>query len=257
VFLVAVLVVMFATNIATNTLAQRWYVPVSVVASAVLLTLGRAAGLSWNDLGLGTDHLGSGLLQGLGIAILVLLIFAPAFAWPVTRRAFSDRRWMGARGRTIAYRVAVAIPFGTVVAEETAFRGVLFGMISTGHGSRISGTGWAIGATALLFGIWHVLPALDLHTSHAGLNSALGASGHARLLTVLGTVGFTAVGGAVFATLRAGTGSLLPPMSLHWALNAMAVIGAWLVGRNPRSQGEGSHISPGEDEASAGRPLRD
>ena len=38
----------------------------------------------------------------------------------------------------------------------------------------------------------------------------------------------------VFATLRVWTGSLLPPIGLHWALNGMGVALAWwLADRRP------------------------
>ena len=46
------------------------------------------------------------------------------------------------------------------------------------------------------------------------------------LLTVLGTVVFTAVAGVVFAELRRRSGSVVAPLVLHWATNGLAVVAA-------------------------------
>jgi membrane protease YdiL (CAAX protease family) len=46
----------------------------------------------------------------------------------------------------------------------------------------------------------------------------------AVVLTVLGTVVFTAVAGVVFAELRRRSGSLVAPLGLHWATNGLAVV---------------------------------
>ena len=46
------------------------------------------------------------------------------------------------------------------------------------------------------------------------------------LLTVLGTVVFTALAGVVFAELRRRSGSIVAPLGLHWATNGLAVVAA-------------------------------
>jgi membrane protease YdiL (CAAX protease family) len=46
------------------------------------------------------------------------------------------------------------------------------------------------------------------------------------LVTVAGTVLFTAVAGVVFAELRRRSGSIVAPMLLHWATNGLAVVAA-------------------------------
>ena len=46
------------------------------------------------------------------------------------------------------------------------------------------------------------------------------------LLTILGTVVFTALAGVVFAELRRRSDSLVAPVLLHWATNGLAVVAA-------------------------------
>jgi membrane protease YdiL (CAAX protease family) len=122
----------------------------------------------------------------------------------------------------------VTVPLGTVVFEEVAFRGVLWGLIA-----QARGPGWATAVSSVLFGLWHVLPALQLARTNAALQAAA-PGGRRILVAVLGTVAFTTLAGVVFAELRRGTGSLLAPVGLHWATNGLGVLAAarvWAVSR--------------------------
>jgi membrane protease YdiL (CAAX protease family) len=189
------------------------------LAAGLLLLVGRAAGLSWDELGLGREALARGVRWGAVSAALIALVYGLGVAVPATRRFFRDTRYRIGPG-SAAYLAFVAIPLGTVIFEEVAFRSVLFGLLEVGHGA-----GAAAIATSLLFGLWHVLPALDL----ARTNTALRGPGGARsrvMLTVLGTVAFTTLAGLVFAFLRWHTGSLLGPVLLHWAANGLGVLAA-------------------------------
>jgi membrane protease YdiL (CAAX protease family) len=218
----AIVLVMALANVATNLLPSRWTVPICVVAAAVLLALGLAADLSAADLGFGAGT----LLAGLGWAALLVLgvavTYAVAGAVPRTRVAFADRRVTEAGGRTVAWRALVSIPFGTVLLEEVAFRSVLFGAVLVRFGA-----GWAVVVTSVLFGLWHVAPATAMHQAHDAVGAAFGSGRRAGLLAVLATVAFTTGAGLVFAGLRLWTGSVLPPIGLHWAVNGLGVAVAW------------------------------
>jgi membrane protease YdiL (CAAX protease family) len=120
-----------------------------------------------------------------------------------------------------------------VVFEEVAFRSVVWGMLEHERGAGV-----ATIVSSALFGLWHVLPSLDVaHTSTAIRGN--GRPDRRRLfLTVLGTVVFTAVAGVVFAELRRRSGSVVAPLGLHWATNGLAVVAAarvWKV--SPPSSG--------------------
>jgi uncharacterized protein len=139
-------------------------------------------------------------------------------AIPLTRRAFLDTRYQMPM-RSAALMSFVTIPLATVVFEEVAFRSVLWGLIASDRGPAT-----ATVLTSGLFGLWHVLPAMEMTRT----NTAIGEVPQRRrvLLTVLGTVIFTAAAGVVFAELRRRSGSVVAPLVFHWATNGLAVIAA-------------------------------
>ena len=95
----------------------------------------------------------------------------------------------------------------------------------------------------ILFGLWHIGPALEMHSAHQE------ATGHV-LVTVASTVLFTGLSGVGFALLRLFTGSLFPPAALHWAANGTGVVVGFFVNRRLRTQAE--HAATGEFQIAAG-----
>ena len=91
-------------------------------------------------------------------------------------------------------------------SSKVAFRGVLWGLLEVEHGAA-----WASAVSSVLFGAWHVLPAVDgvRATSDRDEPMARGA----LIRQVAATVVFTTVAGLVFALLRqqAGPARALPP----------------------------------------------
>ena len=165
--LAAVLLVLVAASIATNRLPGRWYVLICVLATGILLVLARLDGLDAADLGLGPGTVLPGLMWALVLVLAVALLYLGGVTLPKTRGLFADRRFMAAGGQHIASYLLVRIPFGTVLLEETAFRSVLFAMVTVRYG-----TGWAIVVTSVLFGLWHILPAVPMHDSHEAVQRA-------------------------------------------------------------------------------------
>ena len=227
-----VLLVLVAVNVWVHVGPRRAHLLTGPLAAAVLLLVGRAAGLSWMQLGLGTGSLLRGLRWGGVCAAVVLAGYAVAVAVPALHRFFLDTRYR--LGLRPAFGAAfLSVPLGTVVFEEVAFRGVLWALVEDKAGAA-----WATAVTAVLFGLWHVLPALDL----ARTNSAVAGSGRRTRLAVAvaGTVLFTTAAGLLFAELRRRSGSLLAPMLLHWATNAAGVLGSalvWSISRRSRPSG--------------------
>ncbi len=114
---------------------------------------------------------------------------------------------------------------GTVLVEEFAFRGVLLALVLAETNEV-----WAVVVTSLLFGLWHVSSALELHESHTATTGG-------SWTTVLSAVIFTGLSGVVFAILRLWTGSLFPPAALHWAANGSSVVVGWFLhGRQQQSR---------------------
>ena len=98
------------------------------VCAAVLLGIARLAGLSWAELGLGPGTWRRGATWAAAVIGIVALVLAVGAALPLTRAAFRDSRYhLGWAGALLT--AFVLIPVGTVLLEEVAFRGVLWGLL--------------------------------------------------------------------------------------------------------------------------------
>jgi len=193
------------------------------VCALGLPLVGRTAGLSWNDMGLGSGTWRPGLRWAGAEIGLVAVVVAAGAALPLTRNAFRDTRYQLNLGGALLDAL-VLIPVGTVLLEEVAFRGVLWGLLR-----RARGTATATAVTSLLFGLWHALPSLGLASANQAISGTVGSGRSAELVTVLATMGFTALAGVVFCELRRRSGSLLAPAGLHWAVNGLAVLASTAV----------------------------
>jgi uncharacterized protein len=214
---VVTIVILAAVNVVDVRVPHAALV-VGPACAALLLWLARLAGLSWAELGLGPGTWRPGLRwAGAEIAIVAAVLAAGA-ALPLTREAFRDNRYHLDLAQALL-TAFVLIPLGTVLLEEVAFRGVLWGLVR-----RLRGTAAATAVSSALFGLWHVLPSLGLTTDNEAIGGAVGTGRSAQAVAVLGTVLFTAASGVVFCELRRRSGSLLASAGLHWATNGLSVL---------------------------------
>jgi uncharacterized protein len=188
--------------------------------AAWLLLLARRGGLSWQDLGLGAGTWRRGGIWAGVLIGAVAVVYAAGAALPATRDAFRDSRYHFGLGHALL-TAFVLIPVGTVLFEEVAFRGVLWGLVRKGYGVVA-----ATAVSSMLFGIWHVLPSLGLAGDNQAVGDAVGTGTAGKVLSVLGTVLFTGLSGVVFCELRRRSGSLLASAGLHWATNGLGVLAA-------------------------------
>ncbi|MFI1148082.1 lysostaphin resistance A-like protein [Streptomyces sp. NPDC020817] len=216
--------VLAAANLALHRWSGLWGVGTAVVVSAVLLGVLRLAGGTLADAGLAPGTLARGASWALALIGLVAVVYLAGALLPATRTLFEDRRYSAMDGGEVMLRVFVLVPVGTVLVEETAFRGVLYGLVR-----RDRGAVWATAVSSVLFGLWHVLPSLHLATAKPAVGSVVGQSGPGAALAVLGAVLFTAAAGVLFCELRRRSGSLLAPMGLHWAVNALGYLVGFLL----------------------------
>jgi uncharacterized protein len=204
--LVGVLIVAFAWNwIAKVWLPSAAWVPANCAFTACLVAAARTNGLSWEELGMRRDRLERGLAVGVTAAAAILLIYAIAVAWPATRHFFEDPR---VAEDSIGFRVfkpLVRIPLGTVLLEETLFRGVILALAL-----RRWPVWTAVLLTSAVFGLWHVVPTPG--AAEDGLD------------LILGTLAVTTFGGLLFAWLRFRANSILAPMLAHVATNSLAYL---------------------------------
>jgi membrane protease YdiL (CAAX protease family) len=222
----AVLALLVLVNLLDSLWWQRGYLVTAPVAAVLLLWIGRRAGLGWQDLGLGRVQLARGLAWAGGAVLLVAVAYAVAARLPFARAAAAGAP---AGGAGVA-RALAEVTFGTVLLEEIAFRGVLWGLVSAERGALT-----ATVVTSALFGLWHVVPALVPTGTGEGVvrPGPLATAPWGGAAWAVGTVVVTALAGVVFAELRRRSGSLLAPMGLHWAFNALGVLFRVAVHRQP------------------------
>jgi membrane protease YdiL (CAAX protease family) len=207
-----VVVSLVGSNLSQHVLHAAWWV--RPVEAAALVGFARLNGLTWAQLGLGRERMRSGACWGLGAVTVVAVVYTAGALLPATRPAFQDSRYdlplPGALSSAL-----IVIPLGTVLPEELAFRSVLWGMLA-----RSSRPWQVLATTSLLFGFWHVLPAVHLGASNDGVAAVSGND----VLVVVGTVALTTVGGLIFGELRRRSGSVLASAGAHWATNALGVL---------------------------------
>ena len=205
-----------AINLAGIWLPGWTYLPLNLTAILTLLLIARLSGTTDTALGLHRDRLHRGLMVGTLSALVIGTVIGVAALFPSTRGFFEDSRATGIGVAGLLYQVMLRIPIGTALFEEVAFRGVLLGL-----GRRAWTPATGTGLSALLFGLWHIAPALSL----TGTNAA--ASG----ISTAGIVGFavisTTAAGLGFTWLRDKAGSLAAPILLHATVNAFAFTLAW------------------------------
>jgi uncharacterized protein len=217
-----------AGNAATNLLVPPpFYVPTALLLAllAVLVAV-RVGGCGARDLGLAREHLGRGLRYGGAAAAVLAVVLAVGVALPATRDLFADRRVDQHSVMLLLYHTLVRIPLGTVVLEETLFRGVLLGLPLRRWSPRA-----AVAFSSVLFGLWHLLPARDV----SGFNPVMATAAQGTLrqvLLIVLAVAATALAGVVFCWLRLRARSLAAPAVLHLAGNSLAYLVAWFVLRS-------------------------
>jgi membrane protease YdiL (CAAX protease family) len=189
--------------------------PVVIVA---MILLGRWGGLSLEGMGLGRRHLRRGAIYAAVAVVAVAAVYLAAAALPATRDAFDDQRYQVPLPEAVV-KALVVIPIATVLPEEVAFRGVLWGLLASRHRAVV-----ATAVSSILFGLWHILPSLRMGTVNAAVDEATGAGLPWTLLVVAGAVLFTALAGVLLCELRRRSGSLLAPIGLHWATNGLGVL---------------------------------
>jgi membrane protease YdiL (CAAX protease family) len=215
----AVVPILAAVNVVDVRVAHASLV-LGPVGAAGLLAIARWAGLSWQELGLGSGTWRRGLIWASGAIGAVAVVFAVGATLPLTRDAFRDGRYRLDWEHALI-TAFLLIPLGTVIFEEVAFRGVLWGLIRRGRGTLT-----ATVVSSVLFGLWHVLPSLGLAADNQAIGSAVGQGTSGQAISVLGTVLFTGLSGVVFCELRRRSGSLLASVGLHWATNGLGVLAA-------------------------------
>ena len=181
----------------------------NMAMAGVVVAIAVAAGVGRDELRLGRDRVPAGLRLGMVALVLVAVVvgLAALVADPVDLAGSMVELSAG----EMWWRVLVAIPLGTVLLEELAFRGVLAAVLV-----RLVGARTALWCGAVLFGLWHIAPALS-DDRGSGWTA------------VLGTVVGTSAAGIGFEWLARRSRSLAAPMVAHWGTNGLSLLIVWVV----------------------------
>lgn len=195
------------------------YVPVGVALTALVAIAARKIGLTGEEIGTDPGQVPAGLRWGLATALAAAAVLAVAVLVPAFHPILEDARAAGIGVGLLLYRALVRMPFGTALLEEVAFRGVLLGAWR-----RVAGTGAAVAGSSVVFGLWHVRPALDAVEANE-----FGAGLGPDLVGVALAVAATTAGGVFFCWLRLRSRSIVAPIVAHAAMNALALTAAFIV----------------------------
>lgn len=208
-----------ACNLAVNRLfMDLGRIPANLGTAGLLTWFAHKEGATWADMGMDPAKLKQGVRWGLRAAVPIVLVIGAGVALPWTRKFFADEQVTSASGGEVLWHLFVEIPIGTALAEELLFRGALLGIFERRHSRRT-----ADAMSAVLFGLWHVLPTIDqLQTNPAG-DGISGTWG--KVGAVGGVVVLTTIAGYGFALLRDKSDSVAAPVIAHTALNAAAYVG--------------------------------
>ncbi|MFI2203321.1 lysostaphin resistance A-like protein [Streptomyces sp. NPDC020192] len=222
----SVVAVLVLVNLAENGRLPSLGLANAVIAILLLSLMVWWAGGTRDDVGLGRGTLWRGAQWASALVGIVAAVYLIGALLPFTRELFSDSRTRHLAGGEVALRMFVKVPLGTVLLEEYAFRGVLYGLIRRSRGVLAS-----TAVSSVLFGLWHVLPSLSLATEKPALTAVFGHAPTGAVVADIGAVLFTAAAGVLFCELRRRSDSLLAPIGLHWATNALGYLAAFVLAR--------------------------
>lgn len=211
--------VLTAANILNNKIAPRLGPLTSAAATTALVAMARRSGVSWEELGF--EHGRRGAVAGGALAAAVAGVYAVGIALPRTRPLFHDERALSLSRARVLEEALLQVPVGTVLLEEVGFRGALYAMVR-----RRRGTVAATAVSSTLFGLWHILPSIDMARANPALGALTAGESPGHLDTarvVVGSVVSTAAAGVLFCELRRHRGLLTPAM-LHLATNSLGYL---------------------------------
>lgn len=182
------------------------------IAYGALYGIYRYAKLEPKDVGLSKDTLGKGMRVSL--VIIGMTLVGSILAYMISPDAFLDERYRQSIGQALIASLVI-LPIRTVILEELLFRGLLWGMLAKQKTEL-----FATLVSSLLFGLWHILPSRNIgDKAFSGVELTI-----SEPFVIVGIVFATFLAGVAFSELRRRTGSLLPAVAAHWAINGAGII---------------------------------
>jgi len=171
-------------------------------------------GLSCSDIGLGAVFSNNGVIYGIIVGLVVAaILFVGINLLRINIPFFSSYEADANNIGDLFYRLLLKIPFGTVLLEEFAFRGLLISLLfSYGLGSN-----QCVLISSAIFGLWHIgfilrtVPRVQLFKVKG-------------IITAFGILVIGFIGSLIFGFLRIKTDNLLSPILVHWIINVSTLI---------------------------------
>ena len=221
----AAVALLTVSNLMSNRILPAWaYLPWNFLVAVLLIVIAHRAGFDFTGVGLAFRRWHRPVGVGLILVALTAFTFALGMVLPATKDAFLDARVSDTGLGGMLYQVLLRIPFGTVLLEEIAFRGVLPTLF--GGNPAVSWQWKPILVASALFGAWHILPSAALTNGNSAVHEMLGGSG--ILVALLAVASTMLVGILLSLTCYVGRG-LKASMLVHWATNSLGFVAAWLM----------------------------
>jgi membrane protease YdiL (CAAX protease family) len=218
--LLGTLALLASATLLNNAAAPDLYLLWACVAIIGLVLLARADGLHRRDWGFGPVT-GRAARAAAVLAAVIAAVMLVGTQLPGISTAYEDQRVAGMGAGEVAFAALIRVPVGTALLEEVAFRGVLLAMLT-----RRYGTAWGVAGSSVAFGIWHLLPSLDLAAGNAAIGSTLGAHPLASAGIAMAAAGLA---GAFLCLLRIRYDHLIAPLAVHVTTNSVGYLLAWLM----------------------------
>ncbi len=202
---------------------KKWYAWINIAVALGAVGYGLLNGLTLSQLGLGIRYMPRAALLGIAISIPVIIGIVATATIPKFHKLFSDAPSKHASPKTTWFELGIRIPFGTALSEEVLFRGVLLGLLLQLNGVLLS-----ISISAILFGLWHIVPTLNTLKEHDSFSQLAAISKQKKWGSVFITVLVTTAAGFGFGYLRVWNNSLITPWIVHTVINSVAVLSGFL-----------------------------
>jgi membrane protease YdiL (CAAX protease family) len=212
----------YANIIVNEVLNPAWYIPFNLVLLGLTLLIARRAGTTWTSMGLRRDRATRGLKLGVMIVAGVAVAMFLALALSSINEILHDDRFVDSSVGLLLFHALIRIPLGTALYEEVLFRSVIFGMLVRRY-TPLRAAIWS----SLLFGLWHILPILDvIRTNPSG--SRFGGITGTSIAVVVG-VSVTFVAGLALLWIRLFANSILASVIVHVGTNSTVILAAIVV----------------------------
>jgi membrane protease YdiL (CAAX protease family) len=212
----------YANIIVNEVLNPAWYIPFNLALLGLTLLIARRAGTTWTSMGLRRDRATRGLKLGVMIVAGVAVAMFLALALSSINEILHDDRFVDSSVGLLLFHALIRIPLGTALYEEVLFRSVIFGMLVRRY-TPLKAAIWS----SLLFGLWHILPILDVvRTNPAGTHFD-GITG-TSIAVVVG-VSVTFVAGLALLWIRLFANSILASVIVHVGTNSTVILAAIVI----------------------------